>query len=270
MTAYTERPRLRPMPDVSLTATAAFVVLALWAMGWNRQWSVAAYLVSFWHYYLYALAYYFGLVSMAVFKRDAVMMKTVALVALAFAYFQEPLDFASLCVVAAGFLLNVVAAKALGADRTYYGYEVARLPHLRVTSFPYGWIAHPMIVGNIVAFGGTLLNEDFRVRWWPLALMHVAMNLGLLLMETTVVPRRSAAAMRGFSWPSALLLALAGGALGWIADVSGAPAPVRSAVAAALAACAYVLFCSYTSPAIMSPAMGSDEKHTLSQGAPHE
>ena len=190
MTAYTERPRLRPIPDVSLTATAAFVVLALWTMGWNRQWSVAAYLVSFWHYYLYALAYYFGLVSMAVFKRDAVMMKTVALVALAFAYFQEPLDFTSLCVVAAGFLLNVVAAKALGADRTYYGYEVARLPHLRVTSFPYGWIAHPMIVGNIVAFGGTLLNEDFRTRWWPLALMHVAMNLGLLLMETTVVPQR--------------------------------------------------------------------------------
>ena len=265
MTAYTERPRLRPMPDVSLTATAAFVVLALWAMGWNRQWSVAAYLVSFWHYYLYALAYYFGLVSMAVFKRDAVMMKTVALVALAFAYFQEPLDLASLCVVAAGFLLNLVAAKALGADRSYYGHEVARLPHLRVTSFPYGWIAHPMIVGNIVAFGGTLLNEDFRTRWWPLALMHVAMNLGLLLMETTVVPRRNAAAMRGFSWPTTWLFALAGGALGWIADVSGAPAPVRSAVAAAGAACAYVLFCSYT-----SPAFGCGEQHTLSQGAPHE
>ncbi len=265
MAACTEQHPMRPMPDISLVTASAFVMLALLATGGNAHWDVAAYLVSFWHYYLYALAFYFGLVSMTVFKRDAVAMKSVALVAIALAYFSQPVDFASLCVVGAGFLLNVVAAKALGADRTYYGHEVAGLPHLRITRFPYGWIAHPMITGNIIAFGGTLLNDDFRSRWWPLALMHVVMNVALLLMETSVTPRRGAAAMRGFSWPTALLFVLAGGALGWIADLVATPAPVRVAVAATGAACAYVLFCSYTSPAI-----GAGEKHITPQGGPHE
>ena len=253
------------MPDVSLAAVAAFVLLALLATSGHERWSVTAYLVSFWHYYLYALAFYFGLVPMPVFKRDAVAMKSVALFAIALAYFSQPIDVASLCLVAAGFLLNVVGAKALGADRTYYGHEVAGLPHLRITRFPYGSIAHPMITGNIIAFGGTLLNDDFRSGWWPLALMHVVMNVALLFMETSVAPRRGGAPMPGFSWLTVLLFSLAGGALGWVADVSGAPAPVRSALAATGSACAYVLFCSYTSPVIRT-----GQKHTTPQGAPHE
>lgn len=47
---------------------------------------LAIYALSFWHYYLYWLAYRFGAVPLAVFKRDAVLMKTAALSALGFAY----------------------------------------------------------------------------------------------------------------------------------------------------------------------------------------
>ncbi len=96
----------------------------------------------------------------------------------------------SLVVVGLGFGLNLAGARALGADRTYYGYELADLPPQRITAFPYSWISHPMLLGNIAAFGGTLLNADFRARWWPLALGHVALNLGLLLMELALVPQR--------------------------------------------------------------------------------
>ena len=73
-----------------------------------------------------------------------------------------PLDLASLAVIAGGILLNVRAAAALGVDRTYYGHEVAGLPPRRITAFPYSLTSHPMILGNVAAFGGTLINPEFR------------------------------------------------------------------------------------------------------------
>jgi hypothetical protein len=143
----------------------------------------AVWLLSFWHYYLYWLAFAFGAVPFDIFKRDAVAMKTVAVAALAAVYLAAPLDPVSLAVIAGGILLNVRAAAVLGVDRTYYGHEVAGLPPRRVTAFPYSLIAHPMIVGNVAAFGGTLLNPAFAERWWPLVGLHVALNIGLLAME---------------------------------------------------------------------------------------
>ena len=152
--------------------------------------TVAIYALSFWHYYVYWLAFRYGALPLAVFRRDAVAMKTMSLAALGMVYLAAPLDLASLAVMSAGFLLNVVAARALGSDRTYYGYEVAGLPPLRIAAFPYSLIPHPMIVGNDLAFGGTLLNPDFQKEWWPLACAHVLLNLGLLLMEIAITPRR--------------------------------------------------------------------------------
>ena len=66
--------------------------------------------------------------------------------------------------------------------------ELGELPPLRVASFPYSVIPHPMLVGNIIAFGATLLHPEFRQAWWPLAVVHVALNLGLIVMETSVTP----------------------------------------------------------------------------------
>ena len=123
------------------------------------------------------------------FRRDAIAMKTVALAAFGVAYAAAPIDGLSLAVIAAGFLLNVSAARALGADRTYYGFELAGLAPVRVDAFPYSLTAHPMLIGNAIAFAGTLLNETFRRDWWPLAVAHVALNLAVLWMETHVSAR---------------------------------------------------------------------------------
>jgi hypothetical protein len=148
--------------------------------------AVAVYALSFWHYYVYWLAYLFRAVPLAAFKRDAIMMKCVSIAVLAWAFLSEALDFISLTVVTLGFALNTYAAIKLGSDRSYYGYEIGGLPHQRITSFPYSMTAHPMLIGNIVAFSGTLINADFREHWWPLAVGHAAMNVGLLIMETTI------------------------------------------------------------------------------------
>jgi hypothetical protein len=174
----------------SWLAALAFAALMLGCAWLDANWALAVATLSFWHYYLYWLAYSFGAVSPREFRRDAVLWKTIALVALACVYFAAPLNLLSLSVVAAGFLLNSLAARALGTDRTYYGYELMDLPPAKSTAFPYSWITHPMLVGNMAASGGTMLNADFRRQWWPLAVAHIVLNLGLLIMELVITPQR--------------------------------------------------------------------------------
>src|SRR5580658_4878975 len=113
-------------------------------LGWawfDANWAIAVYALSFWHYYLYGLAYCFGAVAPREFRRDAVLWKSIALVVLGSVYFAAPLNLLSLSVVVAGFLLNSLAAKALGTERTYYGYELMDLPSVKITAFPYSWVA---------------------------------------------------------------------------------------------------------------------------------
>jgi protein-S-isoprenylcysteine O-methyltransferase Ste14 len=227
--------------------------------------TLAIYSLSFWHYYLYWLAYLFGAVSLGAFKRHAIAMKTVALIALAFVYLAAPPDLLSLTVVASGFLLNVVAARALGSDRTYYGHEVAGLPRRHITAFPYSWISHPMLTGNIAAFGGTMLNPDFRQQWWPLACAHVAMNVGLLIMELAVTPQRRGArraligavdsGARWYSMQTGGGMVAAGAVLG-AALGSWGTWRTHTLLAAGMGACilayAYVLYCCYSTPTLPS------------------
>ncbi len=163
-----------------------FVAAIVSAAAYDSSITVAIYALSFWHYYVYWLAYLFRAAPLAAFKRDAIIMKSVSIAVLGGAFFSATPDYLSLSVVTLGFSLNAYAAMKLGSDRSYYGYEIGGLPYRRITSFPYSMTAHPMLIGNIVAFSGTLLNAGFREHWWPLALGHVAMNAGLLVMETTI------------------------------------------------------------------------------------
>jgi hypothetical protein len=183
----------RSFDGVRRNATALvwlLVVAAIAGASADGNLPLAIYLLSFLYYGLYWWAFAFGVASFDAFKRDAMVLKAIAVIILAFLYLREPLDFASLGVIAAGILLNVRAAIALGLDRTYYGHELAGLPSRRVGSFPYSLTAHPMILGNLAAFGGTLINPLFREAWWPLAGLHVALNLGLLAMELAGPRRR--------------------------------------------------------------------------------
>lgn len=236
-------------------ASAVFVLAVLAIAAAAHSPATAVYALSGWHYLLYALAYCYGAVAPEVFRRDAVAMKTVALAALAAAYADAPVDIASLAVIAAGFLLNAAAAAALGTERTYYGHELAGLEPRHVTVFPYSLTAHPMLYGNVLAFAGTLLNEAFREAWWPLAAAHVALNLGLLWMETRVAPRRRGTrvvtpgrvAPRCGPLAAAVAVGFAATAGAVLARAAGQPALVPgAALGACMAAYAYVLYVVYT------------------------
>jgi hypothetical protein len=203
---------------------ALLVLSVVLAAALERRLPLAVYLLSYWHYVLYWLAFAFGAIAFDVFKRDAVAMKTVSIAALALIYLREPLDVASLAVIAGGILLNVRAAAALGLDRTYYGQEVAGLPPRRITAFPYSLVSHPMILGNVAAFGGTLINAPFREQWWPLAGLHVVLNIGLLAMELAGPRRRSTVRIGGgLVLGAALLAAVVAGSAGPTELTKGSP-----------------------------------------------
>jgi hypothetical protein len=174
-----------------------FVAAVLAGAAIGRERAVAIYLVSFVYYGLYWYAFAWGVDSFRVFKRDALLLKALSVAALAFVYLQAPPDFLSLGVIALGILLNARAASVLGIDRTYYGHELAGLAARRITEFPYSLMSHPMIVGNVLAFGGTLLNPAFRAEWWPLAALHVGLNIALLAMERAGTRRRPAIRLAG-------------------------------------------------------------------------
>lgn len=191
--------RIRSILDRRGPSLACWTIVAAVLAGAviGREPAVAIYLASFVYYGLYWYAFAWGVGSFDAFKRDALLLKALSVAALAFVYLQAPPDLPSLGVIALGILLNARAAAVLGIDRTYYGRELAGLAARQVTAFPYSVMSHPMIVGNVMAFGGTLLNPAFRAAWWPLAALHVALNLALLAMERAGTRRRPAIRLAG-------------------------------------------------------------------------
>jgi len=222
-----------------------FVVAIAGAVAVDLDPGVAVYALSFWHYFVYWLGYLFCAAPLASFKRDAIMMKSVAMGILGWAFLSGAPDPLSVTVMTLGFALNTYAAMIMGSDRCYYGYEIGGLPGRRITSFPYSITAHPMLIGNIVAFAGALINTDFRERWWPLAVIHVGMNVGLLVMETTLSPGSGGARPVAARWIMFLVVPVFGAAIGFAALVQHGPV-IGAVVGLGACACAFALFFLYT------------------------
>ena len=108
-----------------------------------------------------------------------------------------------------------------------------------------------MILGNVAAFGGTLINPAFRELWWPLACLHVALNVGLLVMELAG-PRHRIVRIGGGPVFAGVLLAAGFAVLGQGTLVM---APVALLGAAAVA-CALALYRCYAPPASPSAPAG--------------
>jgi len=129
-----------------------------------------------------------------------------------------------------------------------------------------------MLVGNIAAFGGTMINADFRQHWWPLACTHVAMNLGLLGMELVVTPQRRNARLAAMgetghiasrrSMRTGCFIIATGAALAmdswgtWSTETMlgtgnlfGIGTLLDTGAGACVSAYAYALYCCYSTPA---------------------
>ncbi|WP_169054330.1 methyltransferase [Nitratireductor sp. XY-223] len=161
----------------------AFVLLVLGVAYASGRWDVAVYALSFWIYLVYVMAFFWRRIPQQRFIRDSILLKVISLLAFAFAFIQTHPSLLSLIVMATGFALNIMAARALGIERTYYGVEVGGMPPVRVIGFPFSLVRHPMLTGSMIAFGAALLAPEFRAVWWPLALLHVILNFAVLQME---------------------------------------------------------------------------------------
>lgn len=171
------------MHDHTTLFTAIFTLAVIGVARAAERWDMAVYVLSFWHYLVYALAFFWQQIPLQRFKRDAIALKTISLAALLFVFLATVPNIYSCIVMIAGFGLNIVAATKLGSNRTYYGYELGHCPPRWITSFPYSVMSHPMLIGNMMAYSGMLLDQEFRTAWWPLALLHIGLNLQILLME---------------------------------------------------------------------------------------
>jgi len=239
----------------SLVASVTFVATMAtlwWATGAT---TLVVYAVSFWHYLIYVLAFAFRAVRLTDFRRDAILMRSVSLVALGAVYFDAPLDALSLLVAGTGLLLNIAAVRALGTERTYYGSELAGLPPRRVTAFPYSVMLHPMLIGNMAAYLGVLLHPDFRAHWWPLAAAHVLLNGVVIILEACAAPHppQKAAPLRTLLIRIALWASL-GAAFGVGASFAGAVSLFTGMIAgASMAAYAGALFEAYSTSSLHEP-----------------
>ena len=186
-----------------LTLITVIFTLIVLALSYTADdWKLAVYALSFWQYLVYALAFFWLRISLDAFKNDSMVLKTISLAALAFVFWVSVPSLLSLIVIATGFALNLSAVLALGADRTYYGVELGAISAERVNSFPYSTIPHPMLLGNIIAYGGMFLDAQIRQDWWPLILAHVVLNALIIFMEAY----GNKSSFHGVLWPWLVVL----------------------------------------------------------------
>jgi hypothetical protein len=143
-------------------------------IGWdNLVYIGAAYLLgpmpfllltSFRHYavYITTFAYREPMVAHGYLMRDSKLYKTVSMMHLGrrlLPMVELPRDLPGVAVAALGFAITMLATARLGMVRTYFGTELKFVKPEWIEGFPYGTIPHPMIVGQLFAFGTILY-------WW--------------------------------------------------------------------------------------------------------
>ena len=148
---------------------------AVWEehFGWsNLTYLAAAYalgplpflvLTSFRHYAVYMTTFAFRQppVAHGYLMRDARLYKTIALLHLGRRVLPlvETTDAVGVAMCVMGFGTTLLATARLGMLRTYFGTELGFCKPQWIDGFPYGTIPHPMIVGQLFAFGSILY-------WW--------------------------------------------------------------------------------------------------------
>jgi len=146
-------------------------------------------LTSFVHYFRYISTFYIRRgIDFGSFKRDVLLFKSLALIQMFYHYIFPAtetfvVDPVSILMVATGYILSVLATRALGVDRTYFAAELGLVDYNPCTQFPYGYIPHPMIVSQVVALLGLYKAAHFRTEWPYVVPIHIALYLTHMLQE---------------------------------------------------------------------------------------
>jgi hypothetical protein len=122
-------------------------------------------LTSFRHYAVYIATFAFRQPQVAIgyLMRDAKLYKTISMMHLArrvVPLIDLKKDWLGVLIACLGFSVTLMATARLGMVRTYFGVELGFVKPSWISGFPYGsfpfGIPHPMIMGQIFAFGTIL------------------------------------------------------------------------------------------------------------------
>jgi hypothetical protein len=122
--------------------TYLLVLSALWAA--TGVYEIFFALTSFVHYFRYISTFYVRQgIDFGSFKRDVLLLKTVALIQLFYHYFfprngQFEFDPISVAMIASGYIVSSLATNAIGVDRTYFAAELGLVEPKWINKFPYG------------------------------------------------------------------------------------------------------------------------------------
>jgi hypothetical protein len=121
-------------------------------------------LTSFRHYAIYIATFAFRHpqppVAHGYFMRDAKLYKTISMLHLGrrlLPLVQLPQDTVGVVAALMCFGITIAATARLGMVRTYFGSELNLVKPCWIVGFPYGYIPHPMIVGQLLAFASILV-----------------------------------------------------------------------------------------------------------------
>ena len=157
---------------------------------------------SFHHYFIYFGTFYQRVgVAYYRFQRDAEFYKVISIGQLALKYVlvtsRDGIDWTSMALIVGGYSVAGAAAVALGIDTTYFGIELGISKPIRVTSFPYNVIPHPMIVGACVALSGFHKLEGLREEHPYVAPTHIMLYLLHMTQEIFDIHAGGAGVARG-------------------------------------------------------------------------
>jgi hypothetical protein len=134
-------------------------------------------------YVIYIIQFVFRTYPQYKFIRDALLFKVLSWGITLFIYLQYTVQPVSLILVVISLLFTYYCYLILGTKNTYFGNEL-HTSEEHVLKFPYGYIPHPMILGNIVLFSSMLLHPQFRKGpYGILPLLHIMFYVIVLLLE---------------------------------------------------------------------------------------
>jgi hypothetical protein len=138
-------------------------------------------LTSFRHYVIYMTTFAFRdpPVAFGYLVRDCKFFKSLALAHLArrlLPMVELPRDVPGILMASVGFSITILATARLGFVRTYFGSELSFVKPKWIEGFPYGYIPHPMIVGQLIAYASIIY-------WWQDSL--TTENLSILVAHMT-------------------------------------------------------------------------------------
>jgi Phospholipid methyltransferase len=186
----------------TLTPSGAYeLVLAWWIwlttwtnalfveyVGWDNLVYIAAsylagphpflILTSFRHYFVYVTTFAFREkpVAHGYLMRDAKLYKTMALSHLGRRILPSINiyhDWPGVILAAIGFSITMLATARLGFVRTYFGSELGFVKPKWIEGFPYGYIPHPMIVGQLLAYSSILMWFNLNLETEVLISTHM-------------------------------------------------------------------------------------------------